>query len=901
MIDPANANYANEPGSPDAPEFGYAPTGGEPQVSIVTPYFNARPEEFDRTARSVMRQSLAHFEWLIINDGTTDAASLENLDRWRHADPRVRVIDMAHNGGPSAARNRGYEEARCEYVFQLDADDLIEPTTIEKCLWHARTHPNAHFVNTWEVGFGVSEYLWRRGFQESHKFLEQCLVGAHMVLVRKQTHADVGGYDESIRGGMEDWEFWLRCADHGYWGATLPEFLSWYRRRDNHAEAWENWDGGERQQAFGDGLRRRYAGLYANGMPRLKPRVAQRMASLPDAPPICNTLAKAKRRLLMIVPWMRMGGADKFNLDLVEQLTERGWEVTIISTLPGCDGWQPEFARFTPDIFPLASFCHPADYPLAMRYLIESRRPDAVMVTNSDAGYQFLPYLRSVCPKPAYVDYNHMEEMYWREGGHPRTGAAMSSQLDLCITASKHVREWMIERGTEADRVEVATINVEPNTWKPDGAARAKARASLDIDADVPVILYAGRLCEQKQPDVFALAVRELATRAAFAGREFVCLVAGDGELRADLESDLDKFKLRDHVRMLGEVTSEQMVELMAASDIFFLPSRWEGIALVFYEAMASGVVVVGADVGGQSELVTPECGVLLPKAEPGREQADEPVPYAQTLLRLISDRDYRESMASAARRRICESYTIEQMGDRLIELLDRAIALHDEAPRPSLAPEFAHESALRAIDLMRMNTHSDRLWKEVGRLREELSTLANRPHAQAKRKRPSENPTRRARAKARRQRRRAARRRRETRARRELRAIEQSRSWRLLTALKRNPAYAVLARLRWGPAWRDEVASGPPSERLERILHSRGYRLIQLAKRLRPSRRTNAPGDTIREIKPVATARVQAPSATPAHGSLNGLAPANGSLNGRATRTVSADREPTSEPARPD
>ncbi len=896
MIDPGNANYANEPGSPDAPEFAYAPTDREPAVSIVTPYFNARPDEFDRTARCVMRQSLAHFEWLIVNDGSTDEAALKNLERWRKADPRVRVIDVEHNAGPSAARNRGYQEARCEHVFQLDADDLIEPTTIEKCLWHARTHPNAHFVNTWEVGFGASEYLWRRGFHESPRFLEQCLVGAHMVLVRKQTHAEVGGYDETIRGGMEDWEFWLRCADHGYWGATLPEFLSWYRRRDNHADAWENWDGGDRQRAFREGLRRRYDRLYTEGMPRPQPRIAPRMVRLPEQTPIRNTLDKSRRRLLMIVPWMRMGGADKFNLDLVEQLTGRGWEVTIASTLPGSDAWLPAFARFTPDIFPLPSFCHPADYPLAMRYLIESRQPDTVMVTNSDAGYQFLPYLRSVCPDPAYVDYNHMEEIYWREGGHPRTGAAMSSQLDLCITASKHVREWMIERGAQPDRVEVATINVEPRTWNPDPEARAAARERLEIDDDTPVILYAGRICDQKQPDVFALSMRELATRAAFAGREFVCLVAGDGELRPELEEDLDRYELRGHVRMLGEVSSELMVELMAASDIFFLPSRWEGIALVFYEAMASGVVVVGADVGGQKELVTPECGVLLPKAQRGRERDDEPGPYAEVLLRLISNTDERRAMAEAARRRICESFTLEQMGDRMESLLEHAIELHRDEPRAALAPEFAMETALRAIDLIRMSSHSDRLWKEIERLREDRPTDPKRRQGQA-RQEPRENMARRAHAKARRQRRRAARRRRETRARRELRAIEASRSWRVVSALKNNPLYAMYARVRWGSAWREQLDDAPASERLERIVHSRAFRLIQLVKRLRPARREPARNEPIKELKPVTRPRIA--SEPHANGRLNGHA--NGSLNGHATRTVNPDRSPTGEPARPD
>ena len=85
--------------------------------------------------------------------------------------------------------------------------------------------------------------------------------------LRRRVHQAVGGYDEAIRGGLEDWDFWLHCASQGYWGTTLPEYLDWYRRRENHGERWETWDGGTREAAFRKKLRQRYPHLWQRQFP----------------------------------------------------------------------------------------------------------------------------------------------------------------------------------------------------------------------------------------------------------------------------------------------------------------------------------------------------------------------------------------------------------------------------------------------------------------------------------------------------------------------------------------------------------------------------------------------------------------------------------------------------------
>src|SRR5690606_2540416 len=156
-----------------------------------------------------------------------------------------------------------------------------------------------------------------------------------------------GGYDETIRKGLEDWEFWLRCANAGFWGGTVPEYLDWYRRRSNHSERWSDWGEGPAQAAFHAMLRQRYPRLWEGNFPRISPRPHEPSATLSHALPFHNRLAKEKPRLLLIVPWLTVGGADKFNLDLIPQLKRRGWEISIATTLPGDHSWLPVFSGET--------------------------------------------------------------------------------------------------------------------------------------------------------------------------------------------------------------------------------------------------------------------------------------------------------------------------------------------------------------------------------------------------------------------------------------------------------------------------------------------------------------------------------------------------------------------------
>jgi glycosyltransferase involved in cell wall biosynthesis len=689
IVDPVATDFANTPASPRRRPYGYAPANpsAPPAVSIITPFFNIG-DIFHETASTVFRQSLQQWEWIIVNDGSTDPNALAMLARYRDMDPRIRVLDHPSNFGLSAARNTGYRAARSPYVVQLDGDDLLEPTAIEKWFWFLESHPEFDFAKGYTVGFGAQQYLWNKGFHHGDEFLNSNLVNP-TTIVRRSLHEKVGGYDEADRGGLMDWNFWLRCANAGHWGATVPEYLDWYRRRPSHNDLWPDFDEGERQSAYREQLKHKFPGLWQGGFPQITVQPRTTFDAAHDVLPCANRLVERKPRLLLLAPWLTCGGADRFNLDVLDQLTALGWEATIATTLNGDAGWASEYARYTPDIFLLANFLEKVDFPRFLRYLIGSRQIDVVLVSHSELAYKLLPYLRAHCPGVTFVDYCHIDEPVWENGGHPRFSVNAHEGLDLSIVSSEHLKRWMVREGASPDRVRICYTNVDTETWRPDPIRRAATRAEFGFPDSLPVILFVGRICQQKQPRVLGESLRSLRD----AGGKFTALVAGGGPDFEQLRAFVSANGLESHIGLIGEIPNERVRDLMAAADIFFLPSQWEGISLAIYEAMACGLAIVGADVGGQRELVTPECGVLI---ERGSEE-EEAARYAQVLGDLLAAPEHRAALGRNACARVRASFKLSAMGRQMDALLAEARRLHVTEPRPSVSIEAGHAAAALA------------------------------------------------------------------------------------------------------------------------------------------------------------------------------------------------------------
>ncbi|MCY1280044.1 D-inositol-3-phosphate glycosyltransferase [compost metagenome] len=390
-------------------------------------------------------------------------------------------------------------------------------------------------------------------------------------------------------------------------------------------------------------------------------------------------MSSGSKRLLLLVPWLEPGGADRCNLDILRYFSRQGWELTVVASLAAEHRWLASFRAITRDVWVLPHFLVARRALDFLGYLLKSRKPDLVLLSNSSFAHDALPFIRACCPLTPLIDLNHMEES-WGTGGHPGRSVSSTSQLDRHWVVSRHLRRWMMARGVDGGKVDVLHWFADIARWRPCASRRDEVRQHLGLNPDTVLIVYAGRLCRQKRPEVFAATMRDVVRKH----RDVTALVLGDGELAAPLRRELQRMGLTHQVRMLGWQDEEGMRKLLQAADIFFLPSAGEGIALVLYEAMACGLAIVAADVGGQAELVSPECGFLIPRQDPRQEVRD----YTRRIGQLINDPERLERMRQNAATRVRAQFSKAGFESRLANLLEGVSVVQSESA-PALAGTY--------------------------------------------------------------------------------------------------------------------------------------------------------------------------------------------------------------------
>jgi glycosyltransferase involved in cell wall biosynthesis len=197
-----------------------------PRVSVIVTCFDLGAT-LDEALASVEAQTFRDLEVLVVDDGSTEPETLAALARIEAAG--VRVLRTANRGLP-AARNHGARHASGEYLCCLDADDLLHAEWLAKAVAALDADPGLAFVSHWLRAFGDEEWDWKPAECGFPALLDRNTVNG-AALVRRSAWEAVGGQDEALREGCEDWDFWIRLVERGLRGAILPEILFFYRRR----------------------------------------------------------------------------------------------------------------------------------------------------------------------------------------------------------------------------------------------------------------------------------------------------------------------------------------------------------------------------------------------------------------------------------------------------------------------------------------------------------------------------------------------------------------------------------------------------------------------------------------------------------------------------------------------
>lgn len=195
-------------------------------VSVVIPCYNHGGFLME-TLDSLQAQSFTDFEIIVVNDGSTDEATVAMLQGLTSANTRV---IHTPNRGVSAARNRGIEEALGDYILPLDSDDKIGPDYLKFSVGLLESRPEVAIVYGERVLFGEREGMdVLPDYNTRALLIDNCIYPA--ALFRKDDWRTVGGYSEKMVYGWEDWDFWISLSELNKQVVKIPEILFYYRVR----------------------------------------------------------------------------------------------------------------------------------------------------------------------------------------------------------------------------------------------------------------------------------------------------------------------------------------------------------------------------------------------------------------------------------------------------------------------------------------------------------------------------------------------------------------------------------------------------------------------------------------------------------------------------------------------
>ena len=336
-------------------------------------------------------------------------------------------------------------------------------------------------------------------------------------------------------------------------------------------------------------------------------------------------------RVVELIPSLHVGGAERIVALMAAALNEQGHRVTVVSLADPSGSWiEAELRAKSVEMVFLGKRpgLDPRMIPRLGRALAAAR-PD-VLHTHLHVLKYVLPArlawrrcavvhtLHNVAEREAVATDRMVHHLAFRVGVAPvAIGDAVAESFQRVYR--------LPARHTIPNGIPVADYRCPP-------AVRAEVRAALSIPADAPTFLTGGRLNVQKNHAALLSAFSD----PALAGARL--LIAGDGDLREDLQRQAEQLGAGERVLFLG--VRKDVPRLLAAADGLVMASTWEGNPLVVMEAMAAGRPVVATAVGCVPELVSSRTGWLAP---PGDVAA-----LSAAMVELVLDLDRARARGAA-------------------------------------------------------------------------------------------------------------------------------------------------------------------------------------------------------------------------------------------------------------
>lgn len=242
----------------------------------------------------------------------------------------------------------------------------------------------------------------------------------------------------------------------------------------------------------------------------------------------------------------------------------------------------------------------------------------------------------------------------WKSAYQLTIDRFLARRTDRIVVNSTGVRDFYLEHGLPQDRMVLIPNGVEHAA--PSGVCREELLAELDLPSDARLVGAIGRLWPQKR-------IKDLIWVAELMDimrKDVHVLIIGDGPQRRNLERYARLLHAESYVHFLGQ--RNDVPRILPHLDVLWLASAYEGMPNSIMEAMAAGVPVVATDIPGNCDLVVPgETGFLVPVGSRAE--------FTRRTEQILNDTALAKGLGEAARRRVLEKYSVEQMVDRHVAM----------------------------------------------------------------------------------------------------------------------------------------------------------------------------------------------------------------------------------------
>jgi glycosyltransferase involved in cell wall biosynthesis len=626
----------------------------EVALTVLMPVYNG--ERFLKSAiESILSQSFGNFEFLIINDGSTDNS---NKIIGSFHDKRIIHISNEKNLGLISTLNKGINLSRGKYIARMDGDDISMPDRLLKQVSFLEANPEISMVAAHVQLIDEEENdlgNWEEDIQcKTEKQIKSLLPYtnciAHPTIVIRTAIAKKFLYEEK-QTNNEDWDLWMRLVSSGHRVVKINETLLKYRLHANSITLQSN------QENVNKKLLRTQKNYFLKKIPKLKinlfdlkvlggiilntcevysggifsrfkrsiykffaikiPKKINRLKTLIRFVEIMKTSVNDSG-LFFFFPFYHVGGAERVHIDILKTVADKNPWIFFTNESEN-DAFYTEFSKYG-KTFDISSFS--GKYKWITKKIISNKinktKNALTFGCNSHFYYKLIPFLNK---RVRCMDLIHA---FSDKGIHAAEDWSLPyiERLNRRVFISQRAIEDLKKQYTE-NKISPSFVDnikyISNQVYVPDLYLEKVQRENL-------LALYVGRGTKEKRVHLIA----EIAKQCGDLNLPI------QFELIGNIKSFIDS-KFYPYLKFSGEIKDTSILaEKYKEADILLITSFREGFPMVIMEGMANGVVPMSTDVGDiSSHIKNHENGIIIT----GRDEAEIVKSFIEEITVLCADR----------------------------------------------------------------------------------------------------------------------------------------------------------------------------------------------------------------------------------------------------------------------